>query len=99
MARIPDDLFSVNGTKARELEQLFAHNERLTCMFDGPDGSFASVMMGAMIVAGDEMGQFHLVSTVVVLFEPGRADWLERLRPGSVLKVEQVIGRRRSAGG
>lgn len=127
-AYIPGDLFSVNGTTAEQVDRLFARNERLGCLFDGPDGSFASVMVGAMIVAGidtvwphrftghgrclvredfseeawdfeagDEMGQFHLGSTVVLLFEPGCTEWLEGLHPGSVLRMGQAIFRRSKA--
>ncbi len=51
-AYIPGDLFSVNGATAEGVDRLFARNERLACLFDGPDGAFASVMVGAMIVAG-----------------------------------------------
>ncbi|MBA4046012.1 MAG: phosphatidylserine decarboxylase [Erythrobacter sp.] len=51
-AYIPGDLFSVNGVTAEGVDRLFARNERLACLFEGPDGSFASVMVGAMIVAG-----------------------------------------------
>ena len=49
---IPGDLFSVNVATAAGVDRLFARNERLSCRFDGPDGHFASVMVGAMIVAG-----------------------------------------------
>ncbi|RJY09418.1 archaetidylserine decarboxylase [Aurantiacibacter aquimixticola] len=51
---VPGDLFSVNQVTAENVDDLFARNERLACMFDGPHGSFASVMVGAMIVAGIE---------------------------------------------
>ncbi|MGN3974479.1 archaetidylserine decarboxylase [Tsuneonella sp. SYSU-LHT278] len=51
---VPGDLFSVNGVTAEGVERLFARNERLACLFDGPPGRFASVMVGAMIVAGVE---------------------------------------------
>jgi phosphatidylserine decarboxylase len=51
-AYIPGDLFSVNGATAEGVDRLFARNERLACLFEGPDGAFASVMVGAMIVAG-----------------------------------------------
>jgi phosphatidylserine decarboxylase len=51
-AYIPGDLFSVNGATAEGVDRLFARNERLACLFEGPDGGFASVMVGAMIVAG-----------------------------------------------
>ena len=51
---VPGDLFSVNQVTAENVDSLFARNERLACLFTGPDGLFASVMVGAMIVAGIE---------------------------------------------
>ena len=124
-AYVPGDLFSVNGVTAEGVDRLFARNERLACLFEGPDGSFASVMVGAMIVAGidtvwphrfaghgrsveredfaagavqmdagDEMGRFHLGSTVVLLFEPGRIAWLDGLKAGDPVRMGQAIGRR-----
>ena len=122
---IPGDLYSVNVATAAGVDRLFARNERLSCRFDGPDGHFASVMVGAMIVAGidtvwpntfrthvsapvhedfagqvhtfaagDEMGRFYLGSTVVMLFEPGRVEWLESLKPADPLRMGQAIARR-----
>jgi phosphatidylserine decarboxylase len=122
---VPGDLFSVNEQTAEGVDRLFARNERLACLFDGPDGSFASVMVGAMIVAGidtawphrftgharapvredfaadtvsleagAEMGRFYLGSTVVLLFEPGRIDWLGGLQPGDPVRMGQAIGQR-----
>jgi len=49
---VPGALFSVNPATAAGIDRLFARNERLACLFDGPLGRFASVMVGAMIVAG-----------------------------------------------
>lgn len=49
---LPGQLFSVNQATAEDVDRLFARNERLACQFEGPDGAFASVMVGAMIVAG-----------------------------------------------
>lgn len=51
---VPGDLFSVNQVTAENIDGLFARNERLACRFEGPRGHFASVMVGAMIVAGIE---------------------------------------------
>ncbi len=121
---VPGDLFSVNQVTAENVDDLFARNERLAALFDGPRGTFASVMVGAMIVAGietvwggreiahgprlrhrtfadgkhafaagDEMGRFFLGSTVVLLFEPGRVEWLEELKAGDAVRMGQAIGR------
>ncbi len=121
---VPGDLFSVNQVTAENVDDLFARNERLACLFDGPRGSFASVMVGAMIVAGvetvwggretahaprprhrtfadgehafaagDEMGRFFLGSTVVLLFEPGRMEWLANVRAGDAVRMGQALGR------
>ena len=49
---VPGDLFSVNPATSAGIDRLFARNERLACLFEGADGCFASVMVGAMIVAG-----------------------------------------------
>ncbi|WP_324828679.1 archaetidylserine decarboxylase [Qipengyuania zhejiangensis] len=122
---VPGDLFSVNRITAENVDGLFARNERLACLFEGEIGHFASVMVGAMIVAGietvwsgreetharnisrktfaagehafdagDEMGRFFLGSTVVLLFEPGRAEWLDQFRPGTSVRMGEAIGRR-----
>ena len=53
-ATFPGDLFSVNAVTADGVERLFARNERLACLFDTSLGMMASVMVGAMIVAGVE---------------------------------------------
>lgn len=128
-AYIPGDLFSVNAQTAEGVDRLFARNERLACLFGGADGAFASVMVGAMIVAGidtiwphrfaghgrdvmredfadgaislaagAEMGRFYLGSTVVLLFEPGRVEWLEGLKAGDPVRMGQAIGRRLTPG-
>lgn len=49
---IPGKLFSVNQTTAEHVPALFARNERLVCLFQGEQGPFAVVLVGAMIVAG-----------------------------------------------
>ena len=58
-AYIPGELFSVNALTAAGVDRLFARNERLACLFDGVAGSFASVMVGAMIVAGIDTAWPH----------------------------------------
>jgi phosphatidylserine decarboxylase len=41
---------------------------------------------------GDELGRFNMGSTVILLFEPGRARWHPLLRSGSVVQLGQAIG-------
>jgi phosphatidylserine decarboxylase len=50
MIHVPGELFSVNPTTARGVPGLFARNERVVCVFDGPRGPFVQVLVGATIV-------------------------------------------------
>ena len=50
MIHVPGALFSVNPTTARGVPGLFARNERVVCVFDGPRGAFVQVLVGATIV-------------------------------------------------
>ncbi|MEY2953692.1 MAG: phosphatidylserine decarboxylase [Pseudomonadota bacterium] len=50
MVHVPGDLFSVNPTTARGVPGLFARNERVVCVFDGAQGPFVLVLVGATIV-------------------------------------------------
>ncbi|MFA9201060.1 MAG: archaetidylserine decarboxylase, partial [Cypionkella sp.] len=49
---------------------------------------------GPRFVAGDEIGRFYLGSTVVLLFEPGRIEWLPELAPGATVRMGQAIATR-----
>ena len=51
---VPGDLYSVNGTTAANVDNLFARNERHISYFDTPRGPMGMVLVGAMIVAGIE---------------------------------------------
>jgi len=50
MIHVPGDLFSVNPTTARGVPGLFARNERVVCVFEGAQGPFVMVLVGATIV-------------------------------------------------
>lgn len=50
MIHVPGELFSVNPVTARGVPGLFARNERVVCVFDGPRGPFVLVLVGATIV-------------------------------------------------
>ncbi|HEX7339692.1 MAG TPA: archaetidylserine decarboxylase [Rhodanobacteraceae bacterium] len=48
---VPGRIFSVAPFAVAGVPRLFARNERLVCHFDGPQGPFAVVMVGAMLVS------------------------------------------------
>ena len=50
MTHVPGELFSVNPATARGVPGLFARNERVVCVFDGPHGIWVNVLVGATIV-------------------------------------------------
>ncbi|MET0311021.1 MAG: archaetidylserine decarboxylase [Burkholderiaceae bacterium] len=50
MIYVPGDLFSVNPVTARGVPGLFARNERVVCVFEGPRGPFVLILVGATIV-------------------------------------------------
>lgn len=50
MIYVPGDLYSVNPLTARSIDQLFARNERVVCVFEGEAGPFVMVLVGATVV-------------------------------------------------
>lgn len=50
MIHVPGALFSVNPATARGVPGLFARNERVVCVFEGPHGPFVLTLVGATIV-------------------------------------------------
>jgi phosphatidylserine decarboxylase len=50
MIHVPGDLFSVNPLTALHVPGLFARNERVVCVFEGAQGPFVMVLVGATIV-------------------------------------------------
>lgn len=49
---IPGKLFSVNQITVESVNNLFAKNERLVCLFDTKNGPMLLILVGAMIVCG-----------------------------------------------
>jgi phosphatidylserine decarboxylase len=47
---VPGRLFSVSATAARQVQNLFARNERVVLLFEGPAGPFAVILVGALNV-------------------------------------------------
>lgn len=54
MTYIPGDLFAVNPATVRQIEGLFARNERLVIRFESEKGPFCLVMVGAIFVGSME---------------------------------------------
>ena len=54
MTYVPGDLFSVNETSSRAVDQLFARNERLICLFETEYGLMACILVAAIFVGGME---------------------------------------------
>ena len=50
-SHIPGRLFSVAPWTVRSVPRLFARNERVACLFDGPAGPWALVLVGAIFVS------------------------------------------------
>jgi phosphatidylserine decarboxylase len=89
MIHVPGDLFSVNPATARGVPGLFARNERVVCVFEGPLGPFVMALVGATIV-GSVATVWHGVVT------PPRTgqvrEW--RYQPGECsLKQGEEMGR------
>jgi phosphatidylserine decarboxylase len=122
---VPGELFPVNARAVRDVEGLYACNERLVTFLDGGFGEVAVVKVAACGVGcvtatydpgarthtprstgcrdyepppavrkGEEIGVFHLGSTVIVLFQPGRVV-LEPLARGERLQCGRPLARRR----
>ncbi len=54
MIHVPGRLFSVNPATAAAVDNLFARNERVVCLFDTEAGPMALVLVGALLVASIE---------------------------------------------
>jgi len=54
MTYVPGDLFAVNPTTVRNVEGLFARNERLIIRFENEHGVFCLIMVGAIFVGSME---------------------------------------------
>lgn len=54
MTYVPGDLFAVNPATVRNVEGLFARNERLVLRFENDHGAFCLIMVGAIFVGSME---------------------------------------------
>ena len=89
MIHVPGELFSVNPATARGVPGLFARNERVVCVFEGEQGLFVMVLVGATIV-GSMATVWH---GVVNPPRPGRVrDW-SYADQAIVLEQGEEVGR------
>ena len=88
MIYVPGDLYSVNPLTARSVDELFARNERVVCVFEGDQGLFAMVLVGATIV-GSIATTWHGVINSPRLNEPHEWKYNGEL----VLQKGQEMGR------
>jgi len=89
MIYVPGALFSVNPTTARGVPGLFARNERVVCVFQGPQGPFVLTLVGATIV-GSMATTWHGV--VNPPRRPSVREWDYRDKP-LLLKQGDEMGR------
>jgi phosphatidylserine decarboxylase len=89
MIHVPGDLFSVNPVTAQGVPGLWARNERIVCMFDGPRGPWSLVLVGATIV-GSMQTVWH---GVVNPPRPGRIREWRYDDQSIVLKQGEEMGR------
>jgi len=121
---VPGDLFAVNNATVRNVDNLFARNERFISIFETDLGLMAQIMVGAIFVGsmetvwlgqitppytrqldfreykdnpvileqGQEFGHFNMGSTVILIFEKSKLNWLDNLNAGSAIQVGQILG-------
>jgi phosphatidylserine decarboxylase len=90
MVHVPGELFSVNPVTARGVPGLFARNERVVCLFEGPHGPWVLVLVGATIV-GSMATVWH---GVVNPPRPGQVrEWTYRDGAPVELRQGQEMGR------
>jgi len=119
---LPGEFWPVNPASVRNVDALFAVNERLVTWLSTPLGKVAVIAVGATCVSrihasydaiithqgqgsrqhryerpipierGGELGMFEMGSTVILLFEKGRARWVPELVPEATLRMGQRIG-------
>ncbi|HZJ53840.1 MAG TPA: archaetidylserine decarboxylase [Myxococcaceae bacterium] len=67
-----------------------AYDERLT--HAGQAAGLRTYLPPRPVEKGAELGRFEMGSTVILLFEPGRVVWDDRLVPDAVVRMGQRIG-------
>lgn len=97
--------YPVNALGVRRIEGLFVRNKRTVFAFDTDDGPIALVMVGATNVGritasvsagdriekGQEIGIFHLGSTVVLLTPKSAGLSYQRVHEGELVRYGQAI--------
>jgi len=87
MIYVPGALFSVNPSATRVVDNLFARNERVICLFDTDAGPLALIMVGAIFV-----GSMETVWSGMVTPRKGRQleRWDYRTQPRTLRRGEEI---------
>jgi phosphatidylserine decarboxylase len=67
-----------------------AYDDRVT--HAGQDAGLRTYLPPRPMEKGGELGRFEMGSTVILLFEPGRVVWDDRLVAGATVRMGQRIG-------
>jgi len=67
-----------------------AYDDRLT--HAGQTAGLRAYLPPKPVARGEELGRFEMGSTVILLFEPGRVVWDDRLVAGATVRMGQRIG-------
>ena len=89
MIYVPGALFSVNPVTAAGVPNLFARNERVVCVFEGPRGPFVLTLVGATIVGSMATVWHGLVNPP----RPGKVREWDYSDQDIVLKRGEEMGR------
>ena len=89
MIHVPGDLFSVNPVTAQGVPGLWARNERVVCLFEGPHGPWSLVLVGATIVGSMQTVWHGVVNTT----RPGKIREWRYDGQDIVLKKGEEMGR------
>jgi phosphatidylserine decarboxylase len=89
MIHVPGDLFSVNPVTAQGVPGLWARNERVVCLFEGPRGPWSLVLVGATIVGSMQTVWHGVVNTK----RPGKIREWRYDGQDIVLKKGEEMGR------
>jgi phosphatidylserine decarboxylase len=89
---VPGRLFSVNAATCAEVPGLFARNERVVFLFEGPVGQFALIMVGALLVGSISSIWHGEITPWRRRSQPGTGPSMAASAAGGVHQLEPLAG-------